>query len=89
LVILRELLQVTHHPTLSTPLASGLVNNEFRVPVCENYLRHLHLVSPICLNDSYLEVFEAWTYGVKGKHLQPSLELQPQGGVRSELSPIF
>jgi hypothetical protein len=52
-------------------------------------LRHLHLVSPICLEHPYLEVFEAWPYGVKGKHLQPSLALQPQGGVRSELPPIF
>jgi len=80
---------VTHHPGFSALLASGLVNNEFRVPVGEDYLRHLHLVSAICLHHPYLEVFMAWTYGVECKHLQPGLALHLQRVVKSELPAIF
>ena len=80
---------MTHHPAFSAPLASGLVNNEFRVPIGEDYLRHLHLVSAVCLHHSDLEVFMAWTYGVECKHLQPGLALHFQRGVKSELPPLF
>jgi hypothetical protein len=80
---------VAHHPALSAPLASGLVDHEFRVPVGEDYLRHLYLLSAICLHHPDLEVLMARAYGVECKHLQPGLALHLQRGVKSELPPLF
>ena len=80
---------MAHHPALCAPLASALVNKKFRVPIGEDYLRHLYLLSAICLHHPDLEVLMARAYGVECKHLQPGLALHLQRGVKSELPPLF